>query len=82
MRIIGIEPRDFYLLFELNTSQIEHLLNFLDRCTVEYDSDKEKHMKEASEYVTEDFFKQLNQVSEELKKKPQLTDEDFKLGVK
>ncbi len=67
MKVLGIEPRDVYVLMEMSSEQITHLLDFLDRCTVDYDSEKEPKLKQAVSYVTNEFFSVLNQLSEDLK---------------
>ena len=70
MKVIGVEPRDIYVGFEMSSKQIEHLLDFLDRCTIVYDSEKEDRLNDAVKYVKEELFVTLNQVSEELKQGP------------
>jgi len=67
MKVLGIEPRDVYLIFEMSHAQIELTLDFLDKCTIEYDSEQEPKLAEAVSYVKNDFFTVLNQVSEDMK---------------
>ena len=67
MNIVDIQSRDVYVLFEMSLEQIEHLLNYLDHCTVEYDSTQEPDMVKADTYVKEHFFKSLDKLSGELK---------------
>lgn len=67
MKVLGIEPRDIYVTFEMSHAQIELTLDFLDKCTIEYDSKTEPKLADAVSYVKNDFFKILNQVSEDLK---------------
>lgn len=67
MRVLGIEPRDVYVTFEMSHAQIELTLDFLDKCTIECDSEKEPKLADAVSYVKNDLFAVLNQVSEDLK---------------
>ena len=67
MKVLGIEPRDVYVMFEMSHAQIELVLDFLDKSTVEYDSKEEPKLAEAVSYVKNDFFATLNQVSADLK---------------
>ncbi len=67
MKVLGIEPRDVYVVFEISHAQIEHVLDFLDKSTVEYDSEAEPKLAAAVSYVKNEFFAVLNQVSEDLK---------------
>jgi len=67
MRVLGIEPRDIYVVLEMSHAQIELVLDFLDKSTIEYDSKTQPKLAEAVSYVKNEFFSTLNQVSEDLK---------------
>jgi hypothetical protein len=67
MNVIDIQSRDIYVLFELSLEQIEFILDYLDHCTMEFDSKGEPEMVKAKEYMDEGFFKPLSKLAEELK---------------
>ncbi len=53
---------------EFSMSQVRHILNFLDKSRVDYNSKDEPAMVEAVEYVQNRFFKLLDSVYDECKK--------------
>ena len=67
MKITNVEARDIYVSFDLSIGEINHLLNFLDKSTVEFNSKDNPEMVEADKFVREEFFKNLDGLSEELK---------------
>ncbi len=69
MKILAVEPKDIHLVNSLSITQIGYILDFLGRCEVKYDSKEEPEFGKAVEYVTEDFFKKLAQVHEDVKGK-------------
>jgi len=66
MRIISVEPRDVYIGLEFSHQQIEFILIYLDRCTASPDP-KNPDFDKAADYVTNEFFKKLDKLSEEIK---------------
>ena len=66
MRIISVEPRDVYVGLEFSQQQIEYILTYLDRCVASPDP-KNPDFDKAADYVTNEFFKKLDKLSEEIK---------------
>jgi len=66
MRIISVEPRDVYVGLEFSHEQIEYILTYLDRCVASPDP-KNPDFDKAADYVTNEFFKKLDKLSEEIK---------------
>jgi len=66
MRIISVEPRDVYVGLEFSHQQIEYILTYLDRCVASPDP-KNPDFDKAADYVTNEFFKKLDKLSEEIK---------------
>jgi hypothetical protein len=67
MQIIEIRPKGIYITNELSFEEVQHLLNYLDKVTVSYDSKKEPELHEAVEYVTGSFYPKLRELEENLK---------------
>jgi len=68
MRVLSVEPKDICVTVEFSMTQIHHLINFLDRCSIEYSSEKEPRLNEAVAYVKDDLFKTLDRLSEQFSK--------------
>ena len=66
MRIISVEPRDVYIGLEFSHEQIEYILTYLNRCVASPDP-KNPDFDKAADYVTNEFFKKLDKLSEEIK---------------
>ena len=67
MRIVKVEPRDFYITLDFSLKQVNMILDYLSKCVVEYDGEEDLEMKEADDYMKNQFFKQLDVLSEEIK---------------
>jgi hypothetical protein len=65
MKILSVEPRDIHVLFEMNITQVNYLINFLSNSVVSVDG-KDPDMVAADQYVRDVFFKQLNELSMEV----------------
>jgi len=66
MRIVSVEPRDVYVGLEFSHEQIEYILTYLNRCVASPDP-KNPDFGKAADYVTNEFFKKLDKLSEEIK---------------
>ena len=66
MKVLGVEPKDVYVALEFSHQQVEYILMYLDRCTASPDP-KNPDFKKAADYVTNEFFKGLDALSEEIK---------------
>ncbi len=68
MKVLKIYSKETFIEIEFSMKQIKHILNFLDKCSVEYSSKEEPLLVEASEYVKNDFFKTLDSLHEQFEK--------------
>ena len=68
MRVLSVEPKDICVTAEMSMKQVRFLLDFLDRCTIEYSSNKEPLLNDAVAYVKDDFFKTLERLYEQFNK--------------
>lgn len=67
MKILSVEPRDIYVLFELSFSEIEKILIALERAEIKYDGKEDPQIEEAAKYLNENFFVELDKVYESIK---------------
>ena len=67
MKILNVYPKDWHTQIELSLTQVNQLLDFLDSCEFQGDP-KDPKTNDAFQYVTKEFFPQLNQLSEDMKK--------------
>ena len=67
MKIVSVEPRDIHVLIDLSVSEINHLVNFLDNCTIEYDSKENIELSEAVSFVKTKFFKMCDDIINDIK---------------
>ena len=66
MKVLAVFPKDICTHLEFTMTQLNYILDYLDRCTV--DSEKEPKLdKEAIKYVKEDFFSQLDKLTDSMK---------------
>ena len=70
MKVVSIEARDVYVTLDFSLKQINYILDYLSRCTVEYNSKEEPEMAEADKYVKDTVFPNLEALSEDLKNGP------------
>ncbi len=68
MRVLKVYSKETFVELELSMKQIRHILDFLDKCSIEYSSKEEPSLVEASEYVTNAFFKTLDSLYDEFSK--------------
>jgi len=66
MDVISIEARDIYIRLGFSVKDITRILEYLNHCTMEFDSVKEPEMVQAKEYVENKFFRQLDQITEDI----------------
>lgn len=67
MIILNVVPKDIHVTIELSLVEVNRLLDFLNRCEVKYNKEEEMDFVESSDFVTRVFFPKLNQLSEDLK---------------
>jgi len=68
MKILKVESKDIYVTIELSVAQIKHILDFLNHCICNYNSEEEPSMKESDAYMNETFFKELNDLYENIER--------------
>ena len=67
MEIINIYPKELHLKIELTESELNFLLDYLDRSVANLDLTDE-YQKKCNEFVTKDFFPKMEVVSNEMKR--------------
>lgn len=67
MEILEVYPKDWYVRIEFSVTQVNYILDFLDKCEFHGDP-KDPKMNDAQDYVIKQFFPQLNVLSDEMKK--------------
>lgn len=67
MEVINVYPKEMHIKLELSESELNHILDFLNNSEAKLDlSDLEQ--RKAHDFVTKDFFPQLDRLSEDLKR--------------
>lgn len=66
IRVLSVEPRDFWIVFELSLTQIKQILDAMEVARMEYDFSN-KVLNEAVEYLTKGFVPALAALEEEIK---------------
>ena len=66
MIILDVFPKDLHVKLELSITQVNQILDYLDRCTVDL-TIKPPLSEEAKTYVEQVFFKELNNLTESVK---------------
>ena len=66
MKIISVQPKDILVNCEMSLTQIGYIIEFLNRCVVRFDGDKEPEFKTISDYITKTFYTQLKNVYNEI----------------
>jgi len=67
MKIVGVELRDVYITLDFSLKELQHLLNFLDKCKVDYNGENEIELKKSVKYVTGELFPQLDKLEGDIK---------------
>ena len=68
MKILNVEPKDFHVTFDIPISEIDLILDALENTEIKFDADEKPDLKKAATFLTDVFFKNLNAVSEEVKR--------------
>ena len=66
MIILEVFPKDLHVKLEFSVTQVNHILDYLDRCTVDATIDP-KLSEDSKTYVEQVFFKELNKLTESIK---------------
>jgi len=68
MKVLSIEPRDTYVIFELSLQQIHYLKNIIDYITpIDYNKDVNPELHEALQYLEQTLYPQLDEITEKVK---------------
>ena len=65
MNIEKIEPRDIHITIDISLKEVNMLLDYLNHCTMEFNSEDEPDMIKVKEFVENEFFVPLDRVTEE-----------------
>ena len=67
MKVLAIESKDIYVTLQFSVTQIQNLLDFIDKCVVEYDSAEEPEF-EAKDLYVKQMAKTLDELVEGIEK--------------
>jgi hypothetical protein len=67
IQVKGVYPKDIFVELEISLHGINLILDYLDRCVFDPDSQEEKMSEEDIAFVTEDFFKGLDTLTKTVK---------------
>lgn len=68
MKVLSIESRDTYVIFELSLKQINYLKEIFDYVSpINYNKDEQPELREALQYLEETLYPQLDHIVEKVK---------------
>ena len=67
IELVGIEPRDIYVLCKFPLEGLKKLKMLLDHAEIKYDGEDEPEMKEAVEYLNKVLYPTLHTWMEDIK---------------
>lgn len=67
MEVINIYPKELHIKIEFTETELNYLLDYLDRSVADLDLNDDYQAK-CSDFVTKDFFPKMEVVSEEMKR--------------
>lgn len=62
MRVVNIEYRDVYITLDLSLKQLKYLRDLFNHADIQYDGEDEPEMKEAVDFLNNQFHPFLVQV--------------------
>ena len=65
-KIINIEQRDTYINLEFSLNELMQLKDLLDHASIEYDSEKQPELKEASIWLENSFYPMLVEIENKI----------------
>ena len=68
MKILNVEPKDIHVTFDMSAKEIDLILDAMEHSEVTFDSDENPELKKAATFLKDVFFKNLDAVSEEIKR--------------
>ena len=69
MKILNIEPKDIHVTFDMSIKEIDLVLDALEHAEVNFSGDEKPELSKAATFLKDVFFKNLDSVSEEVKRK-------------
>jgi len=75
MKVTTIRPRGFEIDITFDAEDLKKLHVFLNRCSIEYDSEKEPAVSCAVDYVTKDFYIKLDRLVSEIEDAEEIANE-------
>lgn len=67
MKILAVEPRDIHIVIDLSITEMKYLVDFLDNCTIEFDSKTDLSLSDSVSFVKNKFFKMCDDVVNDIK---------------
>lgn len=67
MQVLQIRPKGIYITLEMSYEEIVSVLNFLDRSTISYNSEREEDFTKDVEFVKNEFFMHLKEIEGNVK---------------
>ena len=67
MRVVNVDPRDIHIILDLSLGEVEKILDAADCSKIEITKETPEKIREAVQYYTEDFIKNLDALVENLK---------------
>lgn len=68
MKVLSVESRDTYVIFELSLKQINHLKEIFDYISpIDYNKDANPELHEALQYLEQTLYPQLDEITEKVK---------------
>jgi len=68
MKVLKVYSKETFVEIELSMINVKHILDFLDKSRVDFNSREEPEMVEATNYVKNGFFKTLSSIHDEFEK--------------
>ena len=65
-KITNIEQRDTYINLEFSLNELMQLKDLLDHASIEYDSEKQPELKEASIWLENSFYPMLVEIENKI----------------
>jgi len=69
VRVINVQYEDIHITLDISAKGLRHILDFLDRCVVEYSFEEEPEFHESASF-TKDFAKNMDKLLEEVDNRP------------
>jgi hypothetical protein len=68
MKILNIEPKDIHVTFDMSANEIGMILDAMEHSEIKFNSDEKPELEKAATFFRDVFFKNLDAISEEIKR--------------